>query len=37
MRLRDIRKILFYQDYDPYNELSTKRHFVFVLHDDFMR
>jgi hypothetical protein len=37
MRLRDIGKVLFYQDYDSNNEDPTKRPFVLVLHDDFMR
>jgi hypothetical protein len=37
MRLRYIGKVLFYQDYDPNNKNPTKRHFVLVLHDDFMR
>ena len=37
MRLRDIGKILFYQDYEPNNEDPTKRPFILVLQDDFMR
>jgi hypothetical protein len=36
MRLRDIVKVLFYQDYDPNNEDPIKRLFVLVLHDNFM-